>query len=155
MSQTKPPSDSPGSAAEPDALAWNGDPVARAEAVVAAFAEEYLEWLRGDLDGIDRMVATGVGNPAVIDQLRRKAHDIRGQGGSFGYPLVTDLGDMLHQVVVGQPTGLTSSGVALVREIVDAMRGIVNGRAVGGQDAAARAAVDVIRRHVEQSSGKA
>lgn len=153
MSQSKPPfgNDDPGLDGENSAQ--EDDPVARAEAVVAAFADEYLNWLGDDLDRIDKMLDSARSSPGMVEQLRRKAHDIRGQGGSFGFPLITSLADALHKVVTTQQGGLTDHGTALIREAVSAMRLVVEHRAKGSGDVATRAAVDAVMRNVEATGG--
>lgn len=131
------------------------DAVSRAEAVVAAFADEYLGWLGDDLDRLDEMLAAARDNPSAIDQLRRKAHDIRGQGGSFGFPLITKAAGVLHKVVMAQQDGLTEQGVALAREAVSAMRKVVERRASGEGDAVTRAAIEAVVRSAGSVSGGA
>lgn len=69
--------------------------VARAEAAVEALRETYREQLAEDvatLDGVwSRVEAEGM-DQAKLDEIHSIAHNIKGQGGSFGYDLVTEIG---------------------------------------------------------------
>ena len=78
------------------------DAVDRAQEIVASLADEYLQWLSADIDEIENSLPEAYKNPQRVDQLRRKAHDVRGQGGSFGFPLIPHLADGLHLVMVPQ-----------------------------------------------------
>ena len=77
-----------------------------------------------------------------MDQLSRKSHDIRGQGGSFGFPLISRLADGLHLVMVSQDGPLSREGADLTRGFFAAMRIVLERRASGDGDATSRQAVD-------------
>lgn len=69
--------------------------IARAEAAVEALRETYREQLAEDVAMLgriwERIEAEGA-NKEKLDELHSIAHNIKGQGGSFGYDLVTDIG---------------------------------------------------------------
>lgn len=69
--------------------------IARAEAAVEALRETYREQLAEDVASLcavwSRIESEGV-DQAKLDELHSIAHNIKGQGGSFGYDLVTDIG---------------------------------------------------------------
>ena len=113
--------------------AFNIDPdaVDRAQEIVASLSDEYLHWLGADIDEIDNSLPEAYKNPQRVDQLRRKAHDIRGQGGRFGFPLVPRLADGLHLVMVSQDGPLSRGGADLTRGLFAAMRIVVERRATG------------------------
>ena len=96
--------------------------IARAESIVAALGSEYLEWLKGDLDGVDDLLSKARESVRAVNDLRRKAHDIRGQGGSFGFPMISDLADALHRVSEAQEGFLDAEGEAIGRELLALMR---------------------------------
>lgn len=156
MSRSKfPPGDGGAPSSDDDDAGYVSDAVARAEAVVAAFADEYLNWLSTDLDRVDELLASAQGNPQSVQQLRRKAHDIRGQGGSFGFPLVTKLAEALHKVVAAQQGCLDAKGVALAGRVAHAMRMVVEHRARGDGDEQTRAIVESAVRSVSEDIGEA
>ena len=111
------------------------DAVDRAQEIVASLADEYLQWLSADIDEIENSLPKADKNPQRVDQLRRKAHDIRGQGGSFGFPLVSRLVDGLHLVMISQDGPLSREGADLTRGLLsDCCRKAGVGR--GGRDVA-------------------
>lgn len=71
----------------------------RAEAAVAALADEYLVSARAECQRIRDLHARGVNEPgervALQGKIFEAAHDLKGQGRCFGFDLVTDVGTML------------------------------------------------------------
>jgi chemotaxis protein histidine kinase CheA len=82
---------SPGSSEEdvPDA-------VRDAAAAVAALAESFLEWFGEDIDCAKQALAAAKDKPgdnhAEIRPIFEVVHTVKGQGGSFGYDLLTSIG---------------------------------------------------------------
>ena len=122
-------------------FAIDPEAVARAESIVASMSEEYLEWLRGDLDELDKTLSEARGSVRAVDQLRRKAHDIRGQGGSFGFPLISEVADALYKVMVSQDDILSAEGETLTRGLFETLRLVVERQARGDGDIQTREAV--------------
>ena len=77
--------------------------VASAEAVLAEMQDQYEAWVRGDLKAMNEALAaaqTGAHpNPEALKRIRVMAHEIKGQGATFGYPLLTTVGHMLHGLI--------------------------------------------------------
>ncbi len=73
--------------------------LAKAEDVIAGMADAYEKWAAEDLDRLAKAVAELAANlddPAAYkEKLFQVAHDMKGQGGSFGYDLMTVIGDGL------------------------------------------------------------
>ena len=131
-------------------FAIDSEAVARAESIVASMSEEYLEWLRGDLDEPDKTLSEARGSVRAVDQLRRKAHDIRGQGGSFGFPLISQVADALHKVIVSQDDILSET---LARGLFEAFRLVVERQARGDGDIETCEAVNLAVTSVETAYG--
>ena len=125
-------------------FAIDPEAVARAESIVASMSEEYLKWLRGDLDELDKTLSEARGSVRAVDQLRRKVHDIRGQGGSFGFPLISQVADALHKVIVSQDDILSAEGETLARGLFGALRLVVERQARGDGDIETREAVIIV-----------
>ncbi len=75
----------------------------RAEQVIADLAGSYLEWVEEDLARLQKglaslAAATGDGK-AELDSIYQVAHDMKGQGGSFGYQLITIVGNQLCRFI--------------------------------------------------------
>jgi len=75
----------------------------RAEKAIASMTDDYLDWVRQDLIKIDAAFdalrnAEGE-RKDELDAVFQLAHDIKGQGGSFGYDLMTALGNQLCRMI--------------------------------------------------------
>lgn len=104
------------------------DALARAEAVIANLADDYLDWVREDfvrLEAAYDVLVSGKGDDvANLEALFQIAHDMKGQGGSFGYDLMTSIGDhmcrLLEKVDKAGPLE-----IAMIRLHIDAMRVVI------------------------------
>ena len=69
--------------------------VHRAEAAIASLATEYVDVVDGDLANLqaaaDGLVSEPQNREAHLKRIFAIAHDMKGQGGSFGYPLITTI----------------------------------------------------------------
>jgi chemotaxis protein histidine kinase CheA len=77
--------------------------VARAEAALGDLSCNYEEWIRDYLASINAALADARAgappSPDAIDRIRRASHEIKGQGETFGYPLLTQVGHMLYTLI--------------------------------------------------------
>ena len=69
------------------------------------------------------------------------AHDMRGEGGSFGFPLVTQIGDILckYLTALKSPEALEPP---IVKLHIDALKAVINQRLRGEGDDTAKQVVD-------------
>ncbi len=106
----------------------------RAEKVVEDMAEDYLEWVKEDLDKLQGAIESGASNPEEwkthVDAAFHISHDMKGQGGSFDYMLVTaiakQLCDFLEQI-----DKFGAKEVATAKLHVDALRLVLGKRLTG------------------------
>lgn len=103
--------------------------IAEAEAAVAALADEYLDYARTDIAQINAGIAAvkkavdaGSDSAALVAQVFAIAHNIKGQAGSFGFPLLTEIaasicGHTRHArgADAAMADALTRHGAALVQ----------------------------------------
>jgi hypothetical protein len=103
------------------------DPVARAEQALAGLADEFSGWMDTECDRLDaarrNAKAQGFGK-ATRDALFHAAHDIKGQGATFGFPLVVAPADSLCRLIEHTPD-MNRIPMTLVEQHVDAIRAIV------------------------------
>lgn len=89
------PEDSPGQAQNADVP----DAVRDAEAAVAALADSFLEWITEDIerarDALKAAQAKPNDNSDEIAAIFEVMHNVKGQGSSFGYNLLTKIGGSL------------------------------------------------------------
>ncbi|MBF0246659.1 MAG: Hpt domain-containing protein [Alphaproteobacteria bacterium] len=100
----------------------------KAESVIANLADEYLKWVQEDFLRLEKafnVLKSGEGDVTQnLDNIFQIAHDMKGQGGSFGYDLMTAIGDQLCRLV----EKMTKAGPReqeMIRVHIDAMRVII------------------------------
>lgn len=72
--------------------------IAQAEAAVAALRGSYRDTLAADIASLEEIFArlqAGAAPADVLKDIHSVAHNVKGQGGSFGYDLVTSIGASL------------------------------------------------------------
>ncbi len=109
------------------------------EAAAAEFdkmAEDYPDWVQGNIkelyDHCRRSVDTPEERAKHFKRINEIAHDMRGQGGTFGYPLMSHFGDSLYDaslIETGVP--ITDNNVEIAKAHVDAMNAVIKGRING------------------------
>ena len=79
-----------------------------ADSIVADMTDSYLGWAEDDLFKINKIQAEFEDNldqsAIYLDKIFKISHDIKGQGGSFGYDLMTVLGKDLCRFIKGKKT---------------------------------------------------
>ncbi len=68
--------------------------IARAEAALDALSKTYITWAEADLEKMRASLSRG-----DWVELHAVAHNVKGQAGTFGYPLLTELGARLCALV--------------------------------------------------------
>jgi chemotaxis protein histidine kinase CheA len=98
------------------------DALARAEAALAALAEGYLGWASADFQRlVASLDALRAGAPGQLEPLFRIAHDMKGQAGTFGYPLITHVANSLCRLIEHAPGDfpLMEAHVDAIGQIID------------------------------------
>lgn len=119
--------------------------IGEAEQIVKRLEAEYIDKLGQD---IDRLETYGLRyrksrDPGALDSLFRLIHNMRGQGSTFGYPLITDIGRSFCRYVRELPEDREVTP-ALIDQHVDAMK-VVYKRGIKGEgDAIAQAVVEAL-----------
>ncbi len=111
--------------------------IARAEQAIADLGDNYLEWAQEDLVKIQTAFAEldnegGEDREAVLKRIFSVAHDMKGQGGSFGYELVTSVGNLLCRLIErldGSVTPATENEA--IRIHIDAMSLVISSQMKG------------------------
>lgn len=129
--------------------------IAEADQIVKKLEVEYIDKLGQD---IDRLQSYGVKyrdsrDPRALDALFRLIHNMRGQGSTFGYPLITDIGRSFCRYVRELPPGKEVTP-ALIDQHVDAMK-VVYKRGIKGEgDEIAQAVVEALADAVARELGR-
>ncbi len=100
----------------------------RAEQAIAGMADQYLDWVQEDLKRIDAaftILASATGDrKEEVDGVFQVAHDMKGQGGSFGYELITAIGNQLCRLIE-KVEKVGDAEVSAIRVHIDAMKLVI------------------------------
>ena len=110
--------------------------VKRAEQALEALQDDFEDWLVGDLDLLkdaSKALAADTASQEAVSALCIKAHDLKGLGVTYNYPLVTRMAGSLHRLLDENPF---EDGVPL--EIIDnhvhAIQAVVVGKVKAADD---------------------
>jgi hypothetical protein len=99
--------------------------LARAEAAVANLAQDYASWALADVAKARAALAAAIDDPSGrgqhVDALFRVGHDLKGQGTSFGFPLVTKIGHSLCVLTRERARHYESRHLDLAKSHLDAL----------------------------------
>lgn len=119
--------------------------IAQAEQIVQKLEAEYIDKLGQDIDRLETYGRKYRDNrdPRALDSLFKLIHNMRGQGSTFGYPLITDIGRSFCRYVRELPEHREVTP-ALIDQHVDAMK-VVYKRSIKGEgDEIAQAVVEAL-----------
>lgn len=127
--------------------------IAEAETRIQEMAGDYSDWMgqaldrmtlahkalivpggpRGedDEEGEDEEELTAISNRRFLGEISSAAHELRGQGGIFGYPLITSLGRSLFETTKDHQKDLTEGRMTLIGAHIDAIRTVFTNRIRG------------------------
>lgn len=106
----------------------------QAEQALEKLAEDYPDWVSNLIVKLQtqhgRCVDTPERRHEYFEEINRIAHDMKGQGGTFGYPLITTFADSLYGFT-NIKDNITDNHVELVKSHIDAMRVVIKDRVSG------------------------
>ena len=143
MSDPKLQSDDGGDPGALDDAAFEVAALERANAAISVLKDVYVrEWAPASLSEMYESLALAqtdrLARRENLDRLYRLAHDMKGQGGTFGYPLLTELGEAVCRLTADRDDA-SEGEFTLLRAHVDAARVIIlerlegDGGQAGGQ----------------------
>lgn len=127
----------------------------RAEAKVADLADDYRSWVQADLEQLEAKVDHAA---ALADAAERReawrsayviAHDIKGQGTTFDYPLVTHVANSLCGYIE-KTADLDRTDLTIAQAHLGALRAILGHDVRGDGGALGRQVIDGLARVVEK-----
>lgn len=111
------------------------DALEKAEQALSKMAEDYPDWVSSLIVKLQEQHGRCVDTPEkrheFFEEINHIAHDMKGQGGTFGYPLITSFADSLYGFTIKKPGDISDNQVELVKSHVDAMRAVIRGRVSG------------------------
>ncbi len=117
-----------------DDISFDDDLMAKATAALEEMAEDYPDWVGALIQQLSDVHRRCVDTPEQrfqhFEQLHAIAHDMRGQGGTFGYPLISNFSDGLYDFT-GTKAATTDKNVEIIKAHIDAMRVVIKSRISG------------------------
>ena len=130
--------------------------LAAAAAEFDEMAEDYPDWVQNLIKELythcRRSVDTPEDRSKYFKRINEIAHDMRGQGGTFGYPLMSHFGGSLYDASLFQ-TGvpISDNHVEIAKAHVDAMNAVIKGRINGDGGAIGKELRLTLEKAIEKS----
>lgn len=118
--------------------------------------ESYQLWVRQDLDTIFRLAEEAEADPDVatnrLQEIAQITHDIKGQGATFEFPLLTHIARSLYKLLV-EVERSNEQMLKLVRLHADAMNVILKEEIRGSSDELGKHLVEMLNKAVDKVTG--
>ncbi len=133
---------------------FNDEAIERAEAAMKALSTNFDEWLTTEIDRLEAARASarraGFGDEA-LETLFLRAHDVKGVGTTYGFPLVTAIAAQLCRLL-DNPHGRAAAREtpALVDAHVDGVRAIVRSNLRAADDPIGLSLITELKSRVDR-----
>lgn len=118
----------------PGRTSINMDTLEKAQDALNKMAEDYPDWVSNLIVKLQeqhgRCVDTPESRRDSLDVIQTISHDMKGQGGTFGYPLITEFADSLYAISAPRDD-ISDNRIELIKSHIDAMRAVIKGRVSG------------------------
>lgn len=125
----------------------NADMIERAEKAVAKLSAEYTQWATEDIAKLREILQAIRQNPASRDtrfqEIYATVHDMRGQGATFGFPLITRIAASLSTYLKQPDAGDTALGTIQVH--IDTLAAVIEGQVTDDLSLAAAKIIDTLK----------
>jgi len=105
-----------------------------AQRIFEEMSEDYPDWVNGQIETLYELHRRCVDSPeqrrGLFEQITAQAHDLKGQGGTFGYPLVTAFATSLNRFSAIRQD-ISDNHVEIIKAHIDAMRAVIRDRIKG------------------------
>lgn len=127
----------------------------KANEALKKLAEDYPDWVAAQVAELralhGRMVDTPETRRKTLDGIRSLAQEIKGQGATFGYPLVSTFALSL-QDCSGPSAPLTDSHVEVVKAHVDSIAAVIKDRVKGNGGQVGKELTEQLKAAIEKNS---
>ncbi len=126
--------------------------IAKAEAALKSLSGNFAEWLADEVAKLEaarqRVRAEGL-TPEAAENLYLRAHDLKGLGATYEYPLVTRIAGSLCKLI-DDPDKRAEAPLFLVDAHIDAIKAAVKGGIQTDADPLGHALVTELERRVQE-----
>lgn len=125
-----------------------------AEEELQRAALDFTEWARNYLGQLAKLCQEASEGRAAsrhkaFEQINLLAHELRGQGGTFGYPLITMFGRMLYEAT-GSGCPEDDNAIEVVKAHIDAMRAVIRDKVAGDGGEVGRALLKSLKLAIDK-----
>ncbi len=117
-----------------DEPAFDPEMIAAAEKKVADMEDDYSDWVADSIEELiqahHRAIEDFTNAEGYLFDINRIAHELRGQGGIFGYPLITKFGKSLYDCS-GDGTEITAPLLDLIKAHIDLIKVVMSQKIKG------------------------
>jgi hypothetical protein len=127
----------------------NPDAIAKAEAALKGLSSQFSQWLQDEIAKLENardVIRTTGANQFTLDALYGHAHDLKGLGTTYEYPIVTRIAGSLCKLL-GEGDTRLAAPMPLVNAHVDAIRAAFRDQVKDADTPVGAALVGELERH--------
>jgi len=126
------------------------DLMKKAQAVVKKMSSDYMVWVREDFVDLHKAIGemTAERTPESMRKVYAIVHDMKGQGGSFGYGMLSDIGHNLCRYLERQ-TAVTDRVVEIVTLHVQSMELVIRKKITDDKTAMAMEVLEGLEKVID------
>jgi hypothetical protein len=124
--------------------------IAKAEAALQSLASNFSQWLDDEIRKLDasrQQIAEAGATPECMEHLYLRAHDLKGLGATYGYPLVTRIAGSLCRLIDNEDRR-AAAPMGLIDAHIEAIKSAVRDELKSDEDPAGRALAEDLERRV-------
>ncbi|MBM3569385.1 MAG: hypothetical protein FJX46_11615 [Alphaproteobacteria bacterium] len=132
------------------------DMLKTAEARLDTLKGDFTTIIKKDVDRLAELIKQAEvdlpNRDAHIQMLKKVFHELRGQGGTFGYPLISEVGDSACKYIDASPT-MGDAQVKILKAHVDTFKAVVAGNIQGDGGAIGRELMKTLQFILARAKG--
>jgi hypothetical protein len=128
----------------------NADAIAKAEEALKAMSAQFGQWLNDEIVKLDKAqvdIREQGYTPATAEALYFRAHDLKGLGTTYEYPLVTRIAGSLCKMLDDADRRMTAP-IAILDAHIDAIRAVVRDQIKTDEHPTGRALAETLEARV-------
>ena len=131
----------------------DADAIAKAEAALKSLSGQFAQWLDDEIKKLDAARAAVQANgytPETSESLYLRAHDLKGLGSTYEFPLITRIAASLCRLT-DSPERRAQASLFLIDSHIDAIKACVRDNIRDDSHPAGRALAEELERRVAES----
>ena len=131
----------------------DADAIAKAEAALKSLSGQFAQWLDDEINKLDAARAAVQANgytPETSESLYLRAHDLKGLGSTYEFPLITRIAASLCKLT-DTPERRAQASLFLIDSHIDAIKACVRDDIRNDSHPTGRALVEELERRVAES----